>query len=363
MFINIFLFFASFFHLFLSPIKNNQPTPNVIVVTLDGLRWQEIFNGADSIILNDKTYNGDIDLIKKNYWSNDLNERRSNLTPFIWNTIAKSGVLIGNRNFNANINVSNKYQFSYPGYNEIFTGYADDSVNSNDKIPNKNINVLEYINGLPSYKNKVAAFSTWDVFPFILNSKRNGLLVNSDVDTLNFKEPTLQLLNEMQLIAAKPINVRLDVLTYFTAKEYLKAYHPKLLYISFDETDDFAHSGMYDQYLKALHAEDAMLSNLWTTIQSIPQYKNNTTLIITCDHGRGGTGKSTWKNHGQEIKESSQIWLAAMGPKIKPLGEIKQPVQFYQNQIASTIGTILGESFNQSNAKHPIGMPLSSILK
>lgn len=363
MFDIILLYIISIFSFIFNDPKTEIQSPNVVVVTLDGLRWQEVFNGADSIILNDKSYNGDIDYIKSNYWSADINERRSKLTPFIWNTIANKGVLIGNRNYGANMNVSNKYQFSYPGYNEIFTGFADDSVNSNDKILNKNINVLEYINSIPAYKNKVAAFSTWDVFPFILNEKRSGVYVNSDVDTLSFKEPTLSMLNEMQFLTAKPINVRPDLLTYFTAKEYLKAYHPSLLYISFDETDDFAHSGMYDQYLKSLHAEDAMIANLWNTLQSIPKYKNNTTLIITCDHGRGGTGKSTWKNHGQDIKESSQIWFAAMGNGIAPKGEIKQPIQLYQNQIASTVAKLMGTSFNEKNAKHPVGEPLNSILK
>jgi hypothetical protein len=357
------LWLLSLVSLFFSPIQKVESNPNVIIVTLDGLRWQEIFNGADSVILNDKAYGGDIDYVKTNFWASDVNKRRNLIAPFIWNTVAKQGVLIGNRNYEANFNVANKYQFSYPGYNEIFTGYPDDSVNSNDKIVNKNINVLEYINSVPKYKGKVAAFTTWDVFPYILNKKRSGIYVNADVDTISFKEPTLALLNEMQFVTAKPINVRPDLLTYFTAKEYLKAYHPNLLYISFDETDDFAHSGMYDQYLKSLHAEDAMISNLWNTIQSIPQYKNNTTLIITCDHGRGGTGKSTWKNHGQEVKESSEIWFAAIGPKIINAGEIKKPMQLYQKQIAATIATLMDQDFNEKNAKHPVGQPLNFILK
>lgn len=363
MFDIILLFIISFFSFFFNEPKPVNNTPNVVVITLDGLRWQEIFNGADSIILNDKMYNSDLDYVKANFWATNSKERRTKLTPFIWNTIANNGVIIGNRNYGANVNVSNKYQFSYPGYNEIFTGFPDDSVNSNDKIVNKNINVLEYINSIPAYKNKVAAFSTWDVFPYILNEKRSGVYVNSDVDTLTFKEPTLKLLNEMQFLTAKPINVRPDLLTYFSAKEYVKAYHPNVLYISFDETDDFAHGGMYDQYLKSLHAEDAMIGDLWNTLQSMPQYKNNTTLIITADHGRGGTGKSTWKNHGQEVKESSQIWLAAMGNGIVQKGEITQPIQMYQNQIAATIAKLMGASFNEKNAKHPVGEPMNSILK
>ena len=60
----------------------------------------------------------------------------------------------------------------------------DTAVNSNDKILNKNINVLEFINRQTGFKNNVAAFTTWDVFPYILNKWRSGIYVNSDTDSL-----------------------------------------------------------------------------------------------------------------------------------------------------------------------------------
>jgi len=77
------------------------------------------------------------------------------------------------------------------------------------------------------------------------------------------------------------------MLTYFAGREYLKAYHPRILYIAFDETDDFAHAGLYDQFLKSAHAEDAMIGDLWRLIQSDPQYRDKTTLLVSCDHGGG----------------------------------------------------------------------------
>ena len=69
----------------------------------------------------------------------------------------------------------------------------------------------------------------------------------------------MKLINDMQFLTARPLGIRPDVFTYFAAREYLKAYKPKVLYIAFDETDDFAHGGLYDQYLGAAHAEDAMI--------------------------------------------------------------------------------------------------------
>ena len=187
-----------------------------------------------------------------------------------------------------------------------------------------------------------------------------SIYVNADVDTLKFKTPRLRLINDMQFLTTQPIGVRPDVITYFAAREYLKAYKPKVLYIAFDETDDFAHAGMYDQYIGSAHAEDAMIADLWKLLQSLPQYKDKTTLLITCDHGRGDKVKSDWKHHGSKIEDSHEIWLAAIGPDTKPKGELKQPGQLYQRQIATTIAQLLGFNFNPA---HPVAGAIESIFE
>ncbi|MFL5808880.1 MAG: alkaline phosphatase family protein, partial [Flavisolibacter sp.] len=294
----------------------------------------------------------------KNFWSDDVSERRKKLMPFFWSNVAEKGQVYGNRKLGNYANVMNRYSFSYPGYNEIFTGFPDTAVNSNDKIPNKNINVLEFINRQPGYKGKVAAFTTWDVFPYILNSKRSGLYVNADVDSLKFNLPAFKLINDMQFLAAKPLDVRLDIFTYMAAREYLKTYKPKLLYIAFDETDDFAHEALYDQYLKSAHAQDAMIADLWKIIQSMPEYKNKTTLIIACDHGRGDKIKKEWTSHGEKIQGADQIWMAFMGKGIETKGEIKESGQLYQAQLAQTIAALLGMKFT---ANHPVEKEISQV--
>jgi hypothetical protein len=337
-----------------------QKTENVVIVTLDGMRWQEVFKGYDTAIGNNKKYNHSGDDLAKKFNADTKEESRKKIFPFFWNTIAKQGQLYGNRELGNNVNNANKYWFSYPGYNEIFTGYPDTAVNSNDKIYNKNTNVLEFINQQKNFKGKVAAFSTWDVFPYILNEPRSGVYVNADVDTMTFNTPTLKMLNEMQFLTTRPIGVRPDVITYFAGKEYLKAYKPRVLYIAFDETDDFAHGGMYDQYLGSAFAEDAMIADLWATIQSMPEYKNKTTLIVACDHGRGDKNKDEWRDHGQKVEDAGQIWIAAIGPDTKPLGEVKQSQTLYQAQIAATIAGLLNLDFK---ANHPIQPAIGTIYK
>jgi phosphopentomutase len=68
--------------------------------------------------------------------------------------------------------------------------------------------------------------------------------------------------------------------------ECLQKFKPRVLYIAFGETDDWAHQRRYDRYLDYIHVFDSYLKRLWTLLQSMDEYRNNTTLIITTDHGR-----------------------------------------------------------------------------
>jgi hypothetical protein len=349
-----------FTFLFCSAVAQQRKTENVIVVTMDGMRWQEVFGGIDSVLMNDSLYARNSKNLKETYWASDAGERRKKLFPFFWSTIAEGGQLYGNRWLGNKVDVANPYRFSYPGYNEIFTGYADTAVNSNDKTWNKNINVLEYINQQQAYKGKVAAFATWDVFPYILNRQRSGLYVNADFDSFAFNAPEFRLLQDLQTLTTRPIGVRPDVITYMAAREYLKKFRPKVLYIALDETDDFAHGGMYDQYLMSAHAQDAMIADLWKTVQSMPQYRNKTTLLITADHGRGDSVKRQWRDHGEKIPEASGIWIAAIGPDTKATGEQRNGGQLYQRQMAATIAALLGIQFIPPHEAAP---PVSTLLK
>ncbi len=339
-------------------ISAQRVTENIVVVTLDGMRWQEVFGGADSELLKNKKYTKDSAGTTNNFWNDTLELRRKRLFPFVWNVIAQKGQIYGNRSLDNKVNNANRYKFSYPGYNEIFTGYPDTAVNSNDKVLNPNTNVLEFINRQPGFKGKVAAFTTWDVFPYILNKWRSGIYVNADTDSLKFNSDKMKLINDLQFLSTRPIGVRPDVITYLAAREYMKEYKPKALYIAFDETDDYAHGGEYDQYLKSARAEDGMIADLWNFIQSDPQYANKTTLIVTCDHGRGDKLKDNWRHHGQRIEDAGQIWIAAMGPDTKPLGEMKMSGQLYQKQLAATFAALLGFSFT---AEHPVAEPIETL--
>ena len=337
------------------PVTPIATTGNIFIITTDGFRWQEVFTGADSTLISDERYTPDTGSVKMLYWARNTGERRKKLMPFFWNILAAKGQLFGNRNFDNKVNVANLYAVSYPGYNEIFTGNTDINISSNKEKQNLNINVLEYLNSKPSFNGKVAAFTSWDVFPYILNEKRNHLPVNSGYENMNdASSPEQQMINKVQTVAIEDKTAtRYDQLTFLTAKEYIKRHQPRVVYLGLGETDEFGHQGRYDLYLEQANQIDKMIAELWHWVQTTPGYKDNTTFIITTDHGRGSK-KSKWSSHGEFIKGSSQTWLAVIGPGIKPLGEIKDDQQLYQQQIAQTIAHLLGEEFITDGISAPI---------
>lgn len=328
-----------------SPIEVS-PSGNLFIITIDGFRWQEIFNGADEDLIGNEQFTPDTATMKMLYWDESVEKRRHKLMPFFWSVIAKKGQLYGNRKFDNKVNVSNVYSFSYPGYNEIFTGHTDIRVSSNKRIDNANVNVLEYLDGKEDFKGKVAAFTSWDVFPYILNEKRCGMMINAGYEDMQGEvSPAQQMINAVQ---QKAINykgeTRYDQLTFLTAREYLLQNRPRVLYIGLGETDEHAHHGRYDLYLEQANKIDRMIAELWLWIQTTPGYKDNTSLLITTDHGRGSRD-SKWTSHSAFIKGSSQTWIAMMGPGIKSLGEVKGKQQLYQEELAALVARLVGEDF------------------
>lgn len=344
--------------------NKEDKSPKVILITLDGLRWQELFGGADPQLIYNKEYVKDSADLSQHFWTENPEERRAKLMPFFWNTIAKEGQLYGNRKFDNKVNCTNKMWFSYPGYNEILSGFADDRrIWTNRKIPNPNQTVLEFINKQKGFEGKVAAFCSWDVFPYIINEQRSKVYVNAGFDKSD-DEPLTQkeeFLNRMIEVTPSPWgSVRLDAFTHEYAMEYVKKHHPRMLYLSYGETDDFAHDGRYDHYLHAAKRTDAFIKEWWDFIQQDPYYRGNTTIVLTTDHGRGTQPLDTWKSHNNSIEGADEIWMAALGKGVKPLGEVKEPGQLHQNQVASTVASLLGLKY--TNETEP-GKAVETIIK
>ena len=338
-------------------------TKNVIFVMTDGLRWQEVFAGADASLMNKEDGSvKDVPALQKVYWRESGQARREVLMPFLWSVIARRGQIYGNRLLGSEAFVTNGRNFSYPGYSETFCGFADDRIDSNDKTPNPNVTVFEWLHQKPAFRGKVAAFGAWDVFPYIFNQERAGFPVNAGWEP--FKAARITPLQEaVNVMKAQLPRVwedePFDALPYLSAVDYLKTNKPRVLYLSLGETDDWAHDRNYRLYLDAARRVDDYLKSLWETAQAMPEYRGSTTLIVSTDHGRGSTA-ATFKSHGKDVAESKDMWMAFLGPDTKPLGERARVAPVQQNQIAATLAALLGENYSMAQPK--AGKPVRDVL-
>jgi hypothetical protein len=337
-----------------------RKTENVLVVTLDGFRWQELFAGADESLLDAKSGGvRDLPRLKRLYWRDSPAARREALLPFLWGAVAKQGQIFGNPGRKAAARSTNGLKFSYPGYSEMFCGFADPRINSNAKKDNPNLSVLEFLNGRPAFRDRVEAVCTWDVFPAIFRSRRSGLPVHAGWQPLPgtpLTERERQLNEFMERVPRYWPDNTFDVFTMGAARSALERRRPRVLYIGLGETDEWGHGRRYDLYLDAAHKADRFLAETWQAVQQVPQYRGKTALLVTTDHGRGAT-RLDWTDHGKGVVGAEFVWVAVMGPDTPALGE-RADVAVTQSQVAATIARLLGEDFNAASPKAAPPLPV-----
>ena len=338
-------------------------TENVVVIVTDGLRWQEVFRGAETALVSDKPGGvEDVAATKAAYWRPNAPERREVLLPFFWTVIAKNGQLYGNVDAGSSSQVTNGYKFSYPGYNEIITGAGDPRIDRNEYGPNPNVSVFEWLNDTPELQGRVLVVGGWDAFPRIFNRERSRLPMRTGWDTPfpGGATPPQALLNTLYRTATHEFSdMPWDALLQQTLLDTVAAEKPRLLFVGYGETDEWAHNGRYDLVLESAHHVDGFIRELWTTLQAIPQYRDKTTFLITTDHGRGD-GPENWKHHDWNVEGAENMWIAVLGPDTPALGERRNAGRVTQSQIAATVAALFGRDWRSFSPK--AGAPLTEAI-
>ncbi len=334
------------------PAQSPTPPQNVVLIMLDGLRWQEVFSGADSLLLFSDG-GGIVDTVRarREFWAPTPEARRRILMPFLWDSVATRGQLLGDAAHGSIMRVTNGHDFSYPGYNETLTGRGDPRINTNAYPPNPNVTVFEWLNGRPGFEGRVAAFGTWDAFPRIFNRDRAkfdlwaGWEPPATAITALIAAPSTAFVEELFRTTTRTWDdLSYDSFMQVILRDYIVAKKPRLLFVGYGETDVWAHDGKYDKLLRSARQDDAFIAELWTLMQSMDEYRGTTTFLITTDHGRGG-GRNAWRDHGSDVKGADRTWLAVIGPGSAALGARVNVAQVTQSQVAATIARILGEDF------------------
>jgi len=337
-----------------------SPIENVILITIDGVRTQEIFNGFDNSIPLTKPD------FAKHFSSNSEEEKRKLLWPFLWgNFLQDHGFILGNR-FKGNIaKVSNKIMISYPGYSELLTGRPhDDVISSNEVGQNPYSTICEFIKQeLHLDKEGVAVFASWQPIGKSAEHHLGTITTNAGKQDYEYgvDVPALAKLNEVQHQTPVPFDdQRYDVFTFEFGFHFLKTFKPRFFYLAMGETDEWAHSRRYDLTVEAIQRTDGYLQQVWDFIQNDPQYKDKTAIVITTDHGRGDTIED-WVDHDSSVPGAEYIWIAGYTPHGKLRGEqIENDGDTFLAQIASTICRLLG--LNYENFNKDMYAPLSQFF-
>lgn len=309
---------------------------NVVLVTIDGFRWQDLFRGADPSLVES-------DAARASYV--DAPDRAQALAPFLL-SFAQTGALIGNRDQGSCARMSNEYWFSYPGYAELLAGRPNSHARSNRALPNEDVTVLERLSQRPDFAGSVRAYAEWSVVKSILNVERSQLPV--------FVPPDEEAAHDPQVMAA--------------AREIFGNL-PRVTWLALGDTDNRAHEGDYDAYLAAAHEADAYVQALWNAIEADPRTAGRTTMIVTADHGRGESEGGRWRGHGSghwrgivvpglRHKGSDAIFIAARGPGIVATDAYDHGQCASASQVAGTLLQSLGllAEIGQSDMAAPLAI-------
>jgi len=139
-----------------------------------------------------------------------------------------------------------------------------------------------------------------------------------------------------------------DSLTVDAAIEVMDMYHPTILFVNLRGVDEAGHNGRstgFDYYTRAIKMADRAVERLWNEINDDERYRNNTTFIVTTDHGRHDVeapNNRGFQMHGGICHGCQHVMFLAVGPDTPMNQEIARMV--YQIDIAPTIGQLHGFS-------------------
>jgi Type I phosphodiesterase / nucleotide pyrophosphatase len=186
-------------------------------------------------------------------------------------------------------------------------------------------------------REQVALFASWEVFKAIGEHTEGALTINAGFEAFASPDADIRRLSALQFETPTPWDsVRHDAYTFRFAMDHMTRSRPRVVYLAFGETDDWAHEGRYDRVLEAYTRTDQFLEELWTWLEAQPDYRGRTSVIITTDHGRGRT-PADWRNHGKDVPGAGETWMAFVSPRMPQRGEWRDQPDVTTSQVAATL--------------------------
>ncbi len=305
----------------------------VVLVVLDGVRWQEVFDGVDPAMA--RRYGLGADEVTG----------AAELMPVLHAALIDRGVAVGAEGFGPAMRASGPHYVSLPGYTEILTGRlpercADNACSAVDE-PTLADEVAVAAGGDGS-----AVIASWESLERAATCGKGEVLVSAGrhhgrgLDRLGDDEAMAALLAEGAEASSAPGigDFRPDRFTAEVALRYLATRSPRFLFIGLGEPDEYAHRDDYRGYLDSLRAADRFIGRLAETLSGMGERGARTVVVVTTDHGRS----DNFRDHGGFAPESGRVWLVAAGPGVRHAGLLGSRVAHRLADVAPTLRLLLG---------------------
>ena len=148
-----------------------------------------------------------------------------------------------------------------------------------------------------------------------------------------------------------------DELSVYVMRQLMRQFAPSLLWITLHDMD-IAHTGAYSLYLEGIRRTDRLCAEIWQMIESDPEYKGRTTMLILPDFGRDSDFSASgngFQHHRTGDPLSRTTWMLAMGPHIRQNVTVDRPLDSID--LVPTLGAM--RNFATPLAK---GKPIVEVL-
>ncbi len=315
-----------------------EPADAVVLVTLDGVRWQEIFSGTEELHQRDPQ----VPLLTA-----------EELMPTLSRWSTHDGSSLGAPGFGP-MRATGPNYLSLPGYTEIMTGRSPSECQNNFcgvvRVPTI---ADEMKQAFPD--DHVSVVSSWESIAFAASPTLRG--IDLSTGRLRARGISASWLDAGRRSDAWPGvgEYRADVFTMKVALRVLETDRPRFLFVGLGDTDEHAHHGDVKSYVGALQAADSFLDLLEQTLAKMGERGRRTAIFVACDHGRN----SEFRQHGGEWPESGRVWLVAKGAGIAASGKVDST-----DARLADIAPTIRELFDLPRDEAPdAGKPLGQILE
>jgi hypothetical protein len=337
-----------------APVVAEASAAAVVLVVLDGVRWQEIFEGVDP------------EIARRQRLTQDEVVGASALMPTLHDVLIAHGVAVGAPGHGPEMRASGPNYVSLPGYTEILTGRTATRCHDNACPAVALPTLADELAPLHAVRagDSAAVIASWESLERAASSGSGNVVVSAgrhagrDLDAMRADDTEKALLEEASRAPAAPgeADFRPDHFTADIALRYLVTRAPRFLFIGLGEPDEYAHQNNYRGYLESLRAADRTLARLVDTLGQMGERGKKTSIFVTTDHGRS----NAFRDHGGFAPESGRVWLVASGGGVAEKGLLRSFEPHRLADIAPTMRVLLGMAPDvREDAGRVIGEALS----